>query len=116
MRGRSGSLISSRLILAAIVLTANVGAPFSTSRLVRVFLRSEVKNTAAQSVVRVRVVAQFGSLQGFRAVVGCSGGEPSKRIPGTSNRVLAPLLPLRIVFQPCQFRCTASGPNAPLRC
>ena len=38
MRGQPGSPISVRLILAVIVLAANVGAPFSTSRLGRVFL------------------------------------------------------------------------------
>ena len=116
MRGQPGSPISARLILAVIVLATNVGAPFSTSRLGRVFLRSAVKHAAAQSVVRVRVVAQVGSLQGFRAVVGCSGGEPSKIPPGSSNRVLSTLFSHSLVIQPRHFTLTASRPNPPLRC
>ena len=116
MRGQPGSPISVRLILAVIVLTANVGAPFSTSRLGRVFLRSAVKHAAAQSVVRVRVVAQVGSLQGFRAVVGCSGGEPGKIEPGSSNRVLPAHSPHRLSLQPRLIGFTASRPNPPLRC
>ena len=116
MRERSGSPIPSRLILAAIVLTANVGAPFSTSKLVRVFLRSAVKHAAAQSVVRVRVVAQVGSLQGFRAVVGCSGDDPGKIEPGSSNRVLPALFAHRLSLQPRLVGFAASRPNPPLRC
>jgi hypothetical protein len=116
MRGRLGSLICSRLILAVIVLAANVGAPFSTSRLVRVFLGSAVKNATAQSVVRVRVVAQVGSLQGFRAVVGCSGGEPGKIEPGSNNRSLPALSSHRHFLQSPPFGFTASRPNPPLRC
>ena len=116
MRGRLGSSISSRLLLAAVVLTANVGAPFSTSRLGRVFLRSAVKHAAAQSVVRVRVVAQAGSLLGFRAVVGCSGGEPAQAEPEQTKRLLPPLLSPRLFLQSRLFAFTDSRPNPPLRC
>jgi len=116
MRGQPGSPISVRFILAVIVLTANVGAPFSTSKLGRVFLRSAVKHAAAQSVVRVRVVAQVGSLQGFRAVVGCSGGGPGKVGPGSSDRGLPARFPHRFSLQPRLIGFAASRPNPPLRC
>jgi hypothetical protein len=116
MRGRFGSDISSRLILAAIVLTANVGAPFSTSRLVRVFLRDAVKNAAAQSVARVRVVSQVGSFQGFRAVVGCSGGGSGKIEPGSSDRVHPAHFSRRVFHHSRHLGFTASRPNPPLRC
>jgi hypothetical protein len=116
MRGQPGSPISVRFILAVMVLTANVGAPFSTSKLGRVFLRSAVKHAAAQSVVRVRVVAQVGSLQGFRAVVGCSGGEPVQREAGPSDRGISPVFSNRLFVQSRRLGFTSSRPNPPLRC
>ena len=116
MRGQIGSPISVRLILAVMVLTANVGAPFSTSKLGRFFLRSAANHSAVHSVVRVRVVAQVGSLQGFRAVVGCCGGEPGKIQPGSSNRVLPARFSQCLSLQSCHIGFTASPPNPPLRC
>ena len=100
MQEQLGSPISARLILASSYSAANVGIPFSTSRLGCVSLLSAVKHAAAQAVVRVRVVAQVGSLQGFRAVVGCSGGEPGKIEPGSSGRVVPALFPHRLSSSP----------------
>jgi hypothetical protein len=84
-----------RCVLSLILLTANIGAPFRTSGLGRIFPENLRQNLATCFVVgvRVRVVSPSGSALGFRAVVGLArGGGPDEKGTSASPRSFSDIL------------------------
>jgi hypothetical protein len=92
MPGSLRNTFWSRCILSLILLAANVGAPFRTSALGRVFLESQRPNPAAGSMVRVRAVSPGGASQGYRAVVGLARGGSDKSDSGANSRAFSGFL------------------------
>ena len=92
MRGSLRNNSWSRYVLSLILLATNIGAPFRTSTLGRVFLQNSGWNAATSTVVRVRVVPPVGSSQGFRVVVGLSGNDPDRADSAANARAFSDVL------------------------
>lgn len=64
-----------RSVLSAVLLAANVAAPFRTEDATPLVLEGFHRHAARAPVARVRFVAQSDAAEGFRAVVGLARSE-----------------------------------------
>jgi hypothetical protein len=107
----------SHAVLSLVVLTANVGAPFRTSALVRTFLGVPPHDATANAVIRVRVISSTAASLGFRAVVGVAKGGTDKGRLTTNFRLSLTFLPSATGVLPRRHATFAfRPPNPPLRC
>lgn len=116
LAGRSQSWI--RSLLALIVITANVGAPFRTSAFGRAFLGDLSRSAASHSpVVRVRAISHLGAALGHRAPVGLGKGGADRPHLRAGEGVLSSFLPRSTAASPRQrHERPIPRPNPPLRC
>jgi hypothetical protein len=106
-----------RSVLSLILLTANVGAPFSSSDLSRSLLASLPRNVAPSPVVRVRTLSPSATSHGFRAVVGLSMGGPDDAHRGPISPTFSALPPSPTVIRADRHGHPAgTPPHTPLRC
>jgi hypothetical protein len=105
-------------MLALVLLTAGVGAPFRTHGSGRAFLFGSHHAAAHAAVVRVRAVSGGGVATGFRALAGVASGgaaDGSAADDASARWCLASSSPLQA--HPSSFAAVAFvRPKPPLRC
>jgi hypothetical protein len=105
---------ATRALIALVLLTANVAAPFRTSAIGRTVLGDVSGSLPTCHTVRVRGYSTFAAVPGFRAITGVAkGGSDDDAAPERGPSIWSPL-PSPALAVPCQQ--PAARPSPPLRC